>query len=81
MPIGKKSQKCKEKYCQIAYSATKVLLRASSPSTVLCFDLLIFPQACFSKQGCGIDYEVCCITSYTYRGKAKIPKLGKVHIF
>jgi hypothetical protein len=43
MPIGKKSQKCKEKYCQIALFSSKNATESLKPSTVLCFDFLIFP--------------------------------------
>ena len=39
----KKSQKSKEKCCQIALFSSRIATENLKPSTVLCFDLLIFP--------------------------------------
>ena len=43
-----------------------IQLKNLKPSTVLCFDLLIFQINAVVQ----IRLQVCCRTSYTYRGKA-----------
>ena len=55
MPFRKKITKMQKNLVKLPYSAEKNATESLKPSTVLCFDLLIFQQACFSKQGCGID--------------------------
>ena len=44
MPFRKKITKMQKNLVQLPYSAEKNATESLKPSTVLCFDLLIFPQ-------------------------------------